>query len=130
VKGNNRNWTTSTSSSKDGFYSVFIRAGNLHSDPLFGVNKMDQNATLSLAIQYPVQNWVLNAKPFWIATNGCKNPTCIFSVQSSELNTCFGKKISGRVERPKEYGIGCPEQYFFNIRKLKKEKKNVENCHL
>ena len=72
-KGNNRNWTTSTSSLTDGYYPVSIRAGNLHSDPFFGVNKADENVTLGLFIQFPVINWVLNAKPYWIMTNGCKH---------------------------------------------------------
>ena len=72
VLGNSRSWSTNTTITTAGYYPVYIRAGNLHSDPIYGVNKMDQNLTLDLYVQDPVQNWVVNAKPFWIATNGCK----------------------------------------------------------
>ena len=69
---NGRSWTTSATIIIDGYYPVFIRAGNLHSDPMFGANKMDSNRTLDLYVQYAVQNWVVKALPQWILINGCK----------------------------------------------------------
>ena len=55
-----------------GVYEVTVLAGNLQSDPFYGVNKKIENVTLTLVVQYPVQNWVVNAKPFWILNNGCE----------------------------------------------------------
>ena len=73
ISGNSRQWTANTAIAVAGVYSVNVLAGNIHSDPFYGVNMKDQNVTLTLVVQSPVEKWVLNAKSFWILGNGCES---------------------------------------------------------